>query len=305
MSFRLKLMAGFTFVVVVSVGLVAWTRRLSTRNAYERLDRERTNASVAQFQREFARRSEEVTRRVQGIAEANDTLTMAVNLGRGKPDYSAYVNEAANLAAAHQLDFLEVTTADGTIISSAQWPARFGYKEAWVTEPVEWFDQKAFLMRQELPGGDALGIVAVREVGGGEKKLFIIGGMRLDRTFLASLVLPAGTRALLYQGASKVASTPSFVDASGPVLHAEKLSPLVAASANGAVETSTTINWTADPGSAETFHVIPLKGRNDEILGMFLVGSSRREQVELESHIRWISIVVGAGGILLGIVLSG
>jgi signal transduction histidine kinase len=298
-------MAIFALTVMVSVALVAWIVSASTRSSFERLDRERTAASVAQFQREFARRGEEVKQRVEGIAEANETLAMAVSLGLASPDYSAYVNEAEGLAVAHQLDFLELTAADGTIISSAQWPARFGYKEAWITEPVDWAKESAFLKREELPEGEALAMMAARVVRAGAKELFIIGGLRLDKTFLASLVLPAGTRALLYQGTGKGTGAPSFVDSSGPVPHAEKLAPLVSPHPNGSEENSAIVTWADDPGSAELFHSIPLTGRNKEILGMFLIGSSRREQMELESHIRWIAIVVGAAGILLGVILSG
>ena len=54
---------------------------------------------------------------------------MAVDIGQAARDYSTFVDRAKGLAAAHQLDFLELIADDGTIISSAQWPARFGYKE--------------------------------------------------------------------------------------------------------------------------------------------------------------------------------
>lgn len=305
MSFRAKLMAVFALVVVVSVGLVAWVVSASTRRAFERFDRERTSALVAQFQREFGRRSEEVTQRVQGIADAGETLALVLALNRASPDYSSFVNEAGGLATAHQLDFLELTTGDGTIVSSAQWPARFGYHEAWIMEPVDWSNQSAFLKREELPEGEVLAVMAVRVVRAGEKRFFVVGGLRLDKSFLASLVMPAGTRALLYQGASKGEGAASLVDAFGPIAQAGKLASLIAQQPKEAGEDSAIITWTDDPESAETFHVIPLKGRGQEILGMFLVGSSRRELVELESQIRRISIVVGAAGILFGIVLSG
>lgn len=305
MNFRAKLMAVFVLVVVVSVGLVAWVVSASTSSAFERLDRERTSALVAQFQREFGRRAEEVTQRVQGIADASETLALVLALGRASPDFSSFVNEAGGLATAHQLDFLELTTGDGTIVSSAQWSARFGYKETWLADPVDWSNQSAFLKREELPEGKALGVMAVREVRAGEKKFFVVGGLWLDKSFLASLVLPAGTRALLYQGAGNDVSTASLVDASGPVPQAGKLASLIAQPPSGVGQNSAIILWTDDPGSAETFHVIPLKGRNRELLGMFLVGSSRRGLVDLESQIRWTSMLVGAAGILFGIVLSG
>jgi len=61
---------------------------------------------------------------------------------------------------------------------------------------------------------------------------------------------------------------------------------------------------TADPATAETFHAIPLKGRADELLGVLLVGSSRRELVQVQSFIRSIALVAGGVGVLLAVLLS-
>jgi len=318
-NLRARLLAVFTLTVVLAVALVAWTVSSFTGRAFQRLDNQRTAALVAEFQQEFTRRAEEVSRRVEGIAHADETLRMAVDLGRTPADYSAHVDDAAGMAAAHQLDFLEVIAEDGTIISSAQWPARFGYKEEWLSEPVDWTAQRAFLKREELADGVALALMAVRPVNVGDKKLFIVGGRKLDREFLASLVLPAGMRALLYQrGEMRDSpeahdSTPtnpdaaagSIVDASGPFPQAEKLMPLISQFQHQAAEASATLYWKTDPASAETFHVIPLTGRHQEILGMFLVGSSRGEQAELERHIRFVASIVAGAGILLGVALSG
>ena len=321
MSFRAKLLSVFAATVALAVGLVAWIVSSSMRDAFERLDSQRTAALVAQFRREFARRAEEVSRRVEGVASADETLRMAVDIGQSAPDYSPYVDRAKGLAAAYQLDFLEVIADDGTIISSAQWPARFGYKEAWVTEPPadkDWTAQAAFLKREDLAAGVALALMTVRVVGVSDHKLYIVGGRRLDREFLASLVLPAGMRALLYQNVGGSASpgpnafrpdstdtaAASVVDASGPLPQAPKLMPYISRMEREQDESSFSIAWTPDPSSAETFHVIPLTGRNQEVLGMFLVGTSRREQVELERRIHWVAILVGGTGIALGVILT-
>ena len=45
-----------------------------------------------------------------------------------------------------QLDFLEIVGPDGKIVSSAQWPARFGYPESAAT-----IASTSFLKREELP----------------------------------------------------------------------------------------------------------------------------------------------------------
>ena len=321
MSFRAKLLFVFAATVALAVGLAAWIVSSSMRDAFERLDSQRTAALVAQFRREFARRAEEVSRRVEGVASADETLRMAVDIGQSAPDYSPYVDRAKGLAAAYQLDFLEVIADDGTIISSAQWPARFGYKEAWVTEPPadkDWTAQAAFLKREDLAAGVALALMTVRVVGVSDHKLYIVGGRHLDREFLASLVLPAGMRALLYQNVGGSASpgpnafrpdstdtaAASVVDASGPLPQAPKLMPYISRMEREQDESSFSIAWTPDPSSAETFHVIPLTGRNQEVLGMFLVGTSRREQVVLERRIRWVAILVGGTGIALGVILT-
>ena len=263
---------------------------------------------------------------MEGIANADETLHMAVSLSGAAPDFSSHVDDATGLAAAHQLDFLELISGDGTIISSAQWPARFGYKEQWVIDPAaptDWVAQGAFLKREDLADGVALALMAVRVVQVGDNRLYIVGGRRLDREFLASLVLPAGMRALLYQEAgqepamtggspptaglpsNKVAADGRLVDATGPFPWADKLLPLITRVEREPAESSAQITWTADPASAEIFHVIPLTGLHKEVLGMFLVGSSIREQVELEKHIRAVAIVVAGAGILLGMALSG
>jgi two-component system nitrogen regulation sensor histidine kinase NtrY len=304
-SFRTKLLVVFTLTVVVAVGLVAWTVSQAMRSSLERLDAQRTDALVAQFRREFARRGEEVIRRVEGIAGSDDTLRMGVELARPNPNFALYVNAASGLAQTHQLDFLELVSGDGTIISSAQWPARFGYKETWVTQPVDWAAQGPFLKREDLAEGSALALEAVRVVEAGNHKLYVMGGRSLDRQFLASLVLPAGMRALLYRDTGQTGSAPTLVDASGPLADSSKFVALVAEVRNDPRERAATIAWSRDPAGAETFHAIPLTGRDGKVLGMFLVGSSRREQVELERSIRLIALVVGAGGILLGVVLSG
>ena len=61
-----------------------------------------------------------------------------------------------------QLDFLEIVGADGNVVSSAQWPARFGYPEPAAANA----SATPFLKREDLPDGStALGLFAVHAVG--------------------------------------------------------------------------------------------------------------------------------------------
>jgi methyl-accepting chemotaxis protein len=47
-----------------------------------------------------------------------------------------------------------------------------------------------------------------------------------------------------------------------------------------------------------------LLGSGNELLGVLLVGSSRRDLVQMETFLRDIGVVLGACGILVGIALS-
>ncbi len=298
MTFRTKLLLVFALTVVVAVVLAGAIVSATTRRAFERLDEQRVAALVAQFRQEFARRQREIAQRVQEIADADSTLSMAINLSRPDADPSIYVNDAQSLAAARRLDLLELVSAAGSIISSAQWPARFGYHEDWVTHGIDWNSREPFLQHVELPSDMTLALICVRTASVADQKLYVIGGEALDREFLQSFVLPAGMRAFLYRAPQTI------IAATGPVQQAAVLAPLIAEIRTRRAEITRTVQWTKDAASAETFHGIPLIGPDNELMGAFLVGSSRAEQVRMERFLRRMQAAVGAGGILLA-VLAG
>jgi two-component system nitrogen regulation sensor histidine kinase NtrY len=65
-----------------------------------------------------------------------------------------------------------------------------------------------------------------------------------------------------------------------------------------------TIDWNSDAGSAETFHAMPLIGRNNDVLGVLLVGSSQLEMVLLRNRIFGTSAAVAAAALLVGLLVS-
>jgi two-component system, NtrC family, nitrogen regulation sensor histidine kinase NtrY len=290
--------------VVASVTVVAYGVTHYTRAAFEEIDAQRTEALVAQFQKEFAQRGEEVVHQVENIANAEITLRMALDLARPNADQSLYVHDATGAAQDHGLDFVQFVNSDGTLISSAQYPSHVGYKNDWVTANKNWRDSRAFLTKEELPDGVALSLTVVRPLPVGDKNFYIIGGRRLDQNFLASLVLPAGIRTLLYQNLEPDFAPAELTDAGGAVPQPDRYASLIEQSIKQPQRpVVSTINWTSDPASAETFHAIPLTGRNDELLGILLVGSSRRELVLLTERIGWIAASVGAGALLIALLL--
>jgi signal transduction histidine kinase len=303
-TFRAKLFFVFTLALLVSVGVIVLGVTISTRQSFEDLNTRHTNALVAQFQREFDRRKIDVVHRVQAIAEDQGTVTMAMSLARPQADVSVYVNDARGVADSHQLDFLDFVADDGSIISSKEWPARFGYKLTWLTQPTDWAAVGSFLTKLDTQDGPAIALLSVDAVRVGDKNLYVVGGQRLGKEFLASLVLPEGMRGLLYLNLDDSFQANDMTDATGLVAQAERFGPIVDQERAQPAERTFKISWSADAASAETFDALPLQGRDSELLGVLLVGNSERQLVLVERRIALLGAAVAGGGLLLGLLLS-
>ena len=304
MTFRNKIFVMFTLAIILAVAVVATGVTYSARDAFGDLNARRTTALIGQFQNEFSRRGLDIVRRTQGVADAEATVRMAIELARPQADVSLYVHDATGVSQQHQLDFLDFVGSDGSIISSAEWPARFGYKMDWLNQTPDWVSVGAFLTRMDSDSGPSLALLAVSTVRVGEKTLYVVGGERLGKEFLASLVLPSGMRALLYRNLDPNFTAANLIDAGGPANDADRFAALIAEEKQGPSERSTEIFWTHDPASAEMFHIMPLWGRQKALLGLLLVGSSEREVVDLERRILLIAFAVAAVGVLLGSLTS-
>ncbi len=312
MSFRKKLLLLFAATVLLCVAVISASVYSTIRNSFEQADQDRANAIAAEFRSEFQRRGSEVVRKVESIA-ANETVQhIALDMNRAPTDAGGYVSEARTLAAQQQLDFLELVDNRGTIISSAQWEAKFGYPEAAISEaiiPASATPKGAFLKREELPDGPTLGLFAATATRVDQESLYVIGGERLGQGFLSTLDIPAGTRVLLYQNLGAQWNPKSLLDLNGPAAGADKIATLVAKIRESLRESQDVIHWTSDPADAEVFHAIPLtglsqNGGNQQLLGILLVGSSRRPLIELQRQIISTAMLVGGIGILIAVVTS-
>jgi len=301
-SFRRKLLLVFSITVFFSVATVAWIISIFVKHSFDRLNQDRTAALVAQFHREFDNRGEDIVRRVTAIASGEPAARVALTLNRGAPDYAPFLSQAKTLADNQRLDFLELLDDGGTIISSAQSPARYGYKET--TLQLDRAGVKpAFLKREDLMDGPALGLFAMRTVNLGEKPLFIVGGRRLDKEFLASLELPTGMRALLYENLEPSFSPKLLIDSTNSVRDPQKLKFLIERTKE-AGESRELIAWSDDRADIELMNALPLKGEGGQLLGVLLVGNSQRPYVELERRIQYVAILVGGSAIVIAILLS-
>ena len=296
MRFRTRLLLIFTLALVTSVAVVDLLVLGSTRRAFERSETQRAEALVMQFRKEFDRRRGELVRTVNAIAASDAARHIAI-----QPDYTEYYDYAAPQAATHDLDLLELVAADGAIVSSAQWPARFGYHEEWLAAGEDWSGRGAFLRREELPMGVTLALVAVGTATEGDRKLYVVGGRELDREFLATLVLPAGMRVLLYRNLEAGFQPLELIDAAGPAASPALLRPLIEQVQRDRRESFRIVGSGA---AAESFYAVPLPGLEHDVLGVLLIASSRRDLVRLENSLLQTGVIVAAAGILLGVALS-
>ena len=82
MTFRNKIFVMFTLAIILAVAVVATGVTYSARDAFGDLNARRTTALIGQFQNEFSRRGLDIVRRTQGVADAEATVRMAIELAR-------------------------------------------------------------------------------------------------------------------------------------------------------------------------------------------------------------------------------
>jgi signal transduction histidine kinase len=321
MNLRQKLLLLFSLTVAAAVAAVAWTVLVRIRLVFEQRDQQETALFVSQFQREFQHRSAEVAGSVDRIAASERVRSLAFELAQ-TGDASPYLNEAQTLAQDAQLDFLEVVGPDGNVVSSAQWPARFGYPE-----PAANAAPATFLKREELPDGTtALGIFAARAVRRGEsaagQPVRLVGGKRLDQSFLADLPVAPGMQICLYSDAglnqnadgTQAAAAPAssaapfdprrLVSASGEVEAAARYQPLIDSARQSGQQASGILYLTSRREDSVSATAIPLKSDDGTVLAVLTVTISRAGMVQAQQHIRAIAYGVAAAGILFAILCS-
>ena len=315
MSLRQKLLLLFSLTVAAAVAAVAWTVLVRIRDVFEQRDQEETALFVSQFQREFQHRSTDVAAAAERIAGQERVRSMAFELVQSG-DSAPYLNEAQTLAQDARLDFLEIIGPDGNIVSSAQWPARFGYPEPAANEVA----QTPFLKREELPDGSSvLGLFAVRAIRGAEPAVKLVGGRKLDQSFLADLPVVPGMQLGLYSDAGTAAQADAnkhgdaiaavfdpkrLVSPSGDVPGAAKYGSLIDQARRTGEQASGTLYLTPRREDSVSATAIPLKDSAGSVHAVLTVAISRSGLVAEQQQIRAIAYGVASAGILLAIIFS-
>jgi len=308
MSFRQKLLLLFAATILLCVAVMSVSVYSSLRKSFEFANQDRAASVAAQFRSEFEQRGQLVERKIEAVAATEAVQRIALELNRSAAATASGSESASDpgaaraLAAQQQLDFLELVDFQGKILSSAQWPAKFGYPEPALSSSNA--PNSAFLKIEELPSGPTLGLFAIRTVQVGEQTVSVIGGQRLDQQFLSTLDIPDGTRVLLYQNLSSKWNAQSLLDLNGPAAGADRVEALIEKVRSTGREAQAPIYWTSDSADAEVIHAIPLTGQNQRVMGVLLVGSSRRPLIELQRRIISTAMFVGSLGILVAVLTS-
>lgn len=305
MSLRQKLLLLMSLTVAAAVAAVAWTVLIRIRHVFEQRDQEETALFVSQFQHEFQHRSAEVAAAIDHLAASERARSMAFEMVQSG-DAWPYLKEAQSMAQLAQLDFLEIIGPDGNIVSSAQFPARFGYPEPAVLVP----SQDPFLKREDLPdGAAALGLFAVRSIKSAEPAVRLIGGKRLDQTFLADIPAAPGMTIGLYaedpsRDSSAGFDATSYYQASGAVPNASRYAAVIQTARRTGQQNSAILYLTGRREDSVNVTAIPLKSNSGAVLAVLTVAISRSGLVAAQQHIRAIAYAVASGGILLAIAFS-
>jgi two-component system, NtrC family, nitrogen regulation sensor histidine kinase NtrY len=294
MNLRQKILLMFSLTVTLAVGAVAWTVSMRVRSLFEGLDRDRTAALVNQFLHEYQRRGDEAAHRVDRMTKDERVAHMAYDLAHGG-DPALYLTEAGTLAQEYQLDYLELVQSDGSIVSSAQWPAHFGYREPAIAHA----GQPSFL-KKEILGQDRseTGLFVVRTEAG----LDIVAGEQLDSAFLAALSTPAGSAVSLYRNSTPAFKADELIGAGGGVADAMRYKDVIERTRASGLQSNS--RATMEDGESLNLTAIPLKADDGPMVAVLVVANSRKELVEAQQHIRAIAYGVASVGILFAILIS-
>jgi len=284
-TFRTKLLIVSSLTVAGAVTMVTGGVLVAARQIFERVDAERQEALLEQFRKEIKIQGAAVGTAIARAGSSALLARIAAEANRPEPDFASFYTDAQLLAENNGLPFLDITHQDLTILSSAHWPVRFGYKNDWAICNACQPDQ-AFLTKIPLPDGTAAMALAAFERRG---DLLLIGAKRLDAAFMQALGEAPGVRTLLWVGPQECFS------AEGPVTLNAQFQNLVQATLHKRKISQRIGN--------EAFLAVTLQ-ENGATFGVLLVGTSLQQQLTLERSIVRVGLWVAAAGILLGVLLG-
>jgi signal transduction histidine kinase len=299
-TLRQKMLLMLALTVVGVVAAVGWTGSVRIRHVFEAMDRHQTDQLVGQFQKEFNQRAAETAAAMDRMASSDVLKRIAFDLNNGG-DSATYLTVSLPLAQEYRLEYLELVAHDGSIISSLQWTARFGYKEPAIAAA----GKPAFLKQEDLPDGTSqIGLFATRTVAGSDPPLYVVGGRQLDAGFLKDFSVPAGTQLLIYRNVSGPFDVRNFAGSADDLKSAGHYQTLVDDARTNGRSVEGVVYLTKQREDSMSATAIPLKAPDDNVLAVLLIANSRRSMVEVQAHIRDIAYGIAGLGIIFAVLAS-
>jgi len=280
-----------SLLVLCAAGIIAVGASVVVRRSLSQVEEEQSDTLAAQFRQDYLRRGEEVVVRVRGIAESESTLRMAIDLMSANADPSLYLNDAHVVAVSQHLDFLDFVDSEGKIISSAEWPVHANSSMPWVLQAKDWSSRGSFLTRVDSEAGPDLAVLAISNaVPVADKKVYVVGGVRLGSDFLRSVILPPGSRAMIYRNIDPNFSASNLIDSGGSVTDGEHFAPLIADELRTPVQRAVQVDSGIDGSKSHYVQLVPLQGRDGRLLGIFLVEQPEARMVAANRFIFFLGL---------------
>ena len=300
MTLRQKMLLMLAVTVMSVVAAVGWTGSVRIGHVFEAMDRQQTDLLVGQFQREYNQRAADTAATLDRMAASDVLKRIAFDLNNGG-DSATYLTVALPLAQEYRLEYLELVGHDGSIISSLQWTARFGYKEPAIASA----GKAAFLKQEDLPDGTSqIGLFAVRKVSGSDPAVYVVGGRQLDADFLKDFSVPAGTQLLIYRNVTGRFDARNFAGQSEDLKSAGNYQALVEDARTNGRNAEGVVYPTKRSEDSMSVTAIPLKDPQGNVLAVLTIANSRRDMVEVQAHIRDIAYGIAGLGIIFAVLAS-
>ena len=236
------------------------------------------------------------------MAKDEQVTRIAYDLGHGG-DPALYLNAAGTLAQEYQLNYLELVQSNGNIISSAQWPAHFGYKEPAIASVG-----KPSMLKEEMFSDEhsETGLFAVRQAANDESVLFIVAGERLDSAFLSTLAAPGGSAIYLYRNSTPAFSSSHLVSTGTTVSDPTLYRAVIDRARSTGIQTASPVTAENKDGESYALTAVPLKAADGSVMAVFVIANSRKrvESQLAQRRIRSTAYSVAAVGILVAVIIS-
>jgi signal transduction histidine kinase len=207
-------------VTALPIALVSYITTTNLANRFQRRNRDRItyvrDHAIKTLRDQGAYAGSKINKAIR--APALNDIGIQINEASDQPNQPLmeiirpeYITDSAKrIADSLELDVFTILYEDGTIISAAHWPERFGYKNPTLVKIAETYEGKPFLIREETAAEQFITIQVVRQLrfDYGPRRLIIAGGFRLLNPGFVDQVRGEGDSPVLFVDAAQRTWTP-------------------------------------------------------------------------------------------------